>query len=313
MLVAQIQKRQSRWNPKGKEPQLSPRHIEAFKLLTRYTYLTRLHFQAFLGGDTSSWQEALRNLTAAGYLERPKQQRQHYNANYRPLVYSLGNRGLYALQERGVDALKPRAHRNFAHELMTSELMASFELGAREMRVRLVTWPEILASQSLPEATKRAPKPYTIPLRYDGEDHQITADGQPFGIAWPNDKGTVFYFCAGIEADCATEPLETSDFERSSIYKKFTLYLEIEKHQLYRSHFGFPNMLVPFITTNRVRLESMKRVLERVTNGKGSKSILFGAPYPAFTSFEKPLPPSGFALTNNYERVGFPPFSFLTA
>ena len=132
----------SRWTPKGKEPKLSPRHIEAFKLLARYKYLTRPHFEAFLGGDSTSWQVALLNLTGAGYLERPRSQRSHYNANYRPLVYSLGERGLRALQEHGIDAAKPRAHQNFAHELMTSELMASFELGARHAGVRLLTWPQ---------------------------------------------------------------------------------------------------------------------------------------------------------------------------
>ena len=96
-----------------------------------------------------------------------------------------------------------------------------------------------------------------------------------------------YFFCPGIEADCATEPLETDNFERSSIIKKFYLYLEIEKHELYRSHFGFPNMLIPFITTNPIRLQSMKDKLHKITNGKGSKIILFGKPYPAFTTFEK--------------------------
>jgi len=303
----------SRWSPNGKEPKLSPRHIEAFKLLTRYKYLTRPHFQAFLGGDTSAWQIALVNLTSAGYLERPKPQRNHYNANYRPLVYSLGDRGLHALQERGIEAIKPRAHQNFAHELMTSELMASFELGAREAGARLLTWSDILKSDSLPEATRRSPKPYSVRVRYDGDDHTIEADGHPFGIARVVDGRSRYFFCPGIEADCATEPLETDNFERSSIIKKFYLYLEIEKQQLFRSHFGFPNLLVPFITTNPVRLQSMKEKLHKITNGYGSKIILFGKPYPAFTTFEKPLPPSGHALTTTYDRVGFPSFNFLTS
>jgi Replication-relaxation len=312
-MPAGTRKYTSRWTPKGKEPKLSPRHIEAFRLLTRYKYLTRPYFQAFLGGDKTSWQVALLNLTGAGYLERPKPQRNHYNANYRPLVYSLGDRGLHTLQERGVDAVKPRAHQNFAHELMTSELMASFELGVREAGLRLLTWSDILKSESLPEGTRRSPKPYSIPVRFNDEDHHVEADGHPFGIVRIVDGRSRYFFCPGIEADCATEPLETDNFKRSSIIKKLHLYLEIEKHELYRSYFGFPNILVPFITTNSVRLHSMKEKLRKITNGKGSKIILFGKPYPAFTTFERPLPPSGHALTSTYERVGYPSFNFLAS
>jgi hypothetical protein len=307
----------SRWNPSAAfEPRLTERHIEAFKLLTRYTYLPSPYFPAFLGGHRDSWQEALRNLTGAGYLDRPKQQRQHCNANYRPLVYALGERGFHALRERGIECERPRARRNFAHELMTGELIASFELGAREAGVRLITWSDILKSENLPELTRRSAKPFHMPVTLvaDGtrREMHIAADGQPFGIERTDNGRKLYFFCPGVEADCGTEPVDTSDFERSSIYKKLVLYEAIHADGIHRSHFGFPNFYVPMITTNKARVQSMMDLLRRIAGGGGSKIFLFKT-FPAFTSFEKPPAPSGRMLTEDWQRVGYPPFNFLTS
>jgi len=307
----------SRWKPNGTvEPRLSERDITLFKLLTRYVYLPSGYIVALLQGEKRTWQDRLKNLTGAGHIARPKQQRQHANANYRPLVYALADRGFNALRERGVEHGRPRAHSSFAHELMTCELMASFELGARWSGVRLIPWEDILRSESLPETTRQSPNPYRIPVSVtiDGRPFSthIVADGQPFGIARMIDGRPAYFFCPGVEADCGTEPVDTSDFARSSIYKKFVLYLAIEAQGIHRSHFGFPNFYVPFVTTTEIRARSMMDVLRRITGQKGSRIFLFKT-FPAFTSFEKPRPPSGHMLTEDWLRVGFPTFNFLTS
>ena len=85
----------------------------------------------------------------------------------------------------------------------------------------------------------------------------------------------------------ALTPIDASDFQRSSLFKKFVLYLEVEAQGIYRSHFGLPNLYVPIVTTNAVRLASMMRLLERITGGAGSKTILFKT-FPAFTSPGRP-------------------------
>ena len=65
---------------------------------------------------------------------------------------------IYELDERGLSFLPKSYHRNFAHELMVSQITASIELRAREKtNVRVIIWPEILASHSIPEATWPAP------------------------------------------------------------------------------------------------------------------------------------------------------------
>ena len=140
----------------------------------------------------------------------------------------------------------------------------------------------------------------------------VVADGAPFGVARSDGTQTTHFFCPGIEADCGTEPIDVSDFQRSSLYKKFALYLAIETHRIYRAHFGFPNLYVPVVTTTAARLASMMRLLQRITGGAGSKNILFKT-FPSFTSPEKPPAPSGHMLTEDWQRVGHPPFNFLTS
>jgi hypothetical protein len=310
--------RSSRWtrNPTRaprKTACLSAHDIAIFSVLARYRYLPADYIHTFVGGNFKHLIHRLNVLSREPnlFLNRPPQQRANADANRRRLIYELDQRGIHLLQQHGGELLqRTRPPANFAHELMVCQIMASFELGARKRDVRLITWSQILASESLPEQTRCSLKPYSIPVRFEGTTVSIAADGQPFGIARCDNHGSSYFFCPGIEADCGTEPIDTSDFERSSIFKKFTLYLAIEEQGLHRTHFGFPNFYVPFVTTNPVRLASMMRLLNRITRGAGTRFIAFKT-FPAFTSFEKPLAPSGHMLTEDWQRVGYPPFNFL--
>ncbi len=58
-------------------------------------------------------------------------------------------------------------------------------------------------------------------------------------------------------------------------------------------------------------MQSMMQLLEKITEGRGSKMFLFKT-FPAFTSFEKPPPPTGHMLTEPWHRVGYSPL-FLTS
>ena len=111
----------------------------------------------------------------------------------------------------------------------------------------------------------------------------------------------------GLARHVAAIALDASDFDRSSIAKKFAAYSAIAEQRIYRSHFGFPNFFVPIIAATETRMQSMIRLLEKVTNGRGSKMFLFKT-FLAFTSAEKPPGPSGHMLTEPWHRAGFPSF-----
>jgi hypothetical protein len=200
---------------------------------------------------------------------------------------------------------------------MVCRVMASIDLGARRSpHIRLIGWNEILANPKTPLVLRSAARPTSIPvcLTLSGEtlSTEIVADGMPFGIERTRpDGGRAFIFCPGIEADTGTEPLQSYDFERSSIYKKLLAYGAIADQRIYASHFGFPNFFVPFVTATEARMRSMMRCLERITDGRGSPIFLFKT-FPAFTAFERPPAPTGHMLTESWQRVGSPPLDLAT-
>ena len=111
-----------------------------------------------------------------------------------------------------------------------------------------------------------------------------------------------FRFFPGIEADTGTEPISVSNFERTSIFSKFKAYLAIEANETYRTHFGFPIFFVPFVTTSPSRMRSMMDELDRVTGGRGSKTIIF--------KVANPDGPAGYLFNEPWERVGHDPIVF---
>jgi hypothetical protein len=289
------------------------RDIDIFKLLVRYRYLPSDYIHTFVGGNGKALLHRLNLLSRKPnlYLSRPHQQRQNAGANYRPLIYQLDERGSRVLRERGFPFLAKSHHHNFAHELMVAQITASIELGTKaNASVRLITWPEILTHERMPAATRESATPAAIRVSYSlrGERRcdEINADARPFGLQRTIDGKTNYLFFPGIEADCASEPIDAGDTARSSIAKKLAAYMAIAEQGLHRSHFGFPNFFVPFITTNDARLRTMMDLLHRMTAGRGSKTLLFKT-FPSFTSPERPPPAGGHMLTEPWQRVGNSP------
>ena len=138
------------------------RDIEIFKLLARYRYLPSDYIHAFIGGNAKALTRRLNLLSRKPnlYLARPHQQRESASANHRPLIYELDERGLRVLRERGAAPPPKSYHRNFAHELMVSEITASIELGTRQCgHVRLIPWQEILSKRAYAPLDPRIREP----------------------------------------------------------------------------------------------------------------------------------------------------------
>lgn len=318
--VARKSCRSSRWTRSpvfaGDKPVvISPteRDIEILKLLARYRYLPSDYIHAFIGGNAKALSRRLNLLSRKPnlYLARPDQQRESASANHRPIIYELDERGARLLRDHGVSVQPKTYHRNFGHELMVAQVTASIELGTKECTpTRLISWSEILGSSNTPAATRSARTPAAIPVTFSlGTDQvtlNLTADAQPFGLERVIEARRTYLFFPGIEADCATEPLDASDPDRSSIAKKLAAYTAVAEQRIYHSHFGFPNFLVPIVTATPARMHSMMRLLDRMTDGRGSKLFLFKT-FPLFTSFAAPPKAGGHILTEPWQRVGHPP------
>src|SRR5712691_9684847 len=190
MNAAAAPQRNSRWTRRPtfgarKTAQLSLHDIAIFAVLARYLYLPADYIHALVGGSFKHLIHRLNVLSREPnlFVNRPAQQRANANANYRPMIYELDERGIRVLQERGVEHQRTRSPASFPHELMVCQTMASFELGARDAGVRLITWNDILRSERLPETTRRSTKPFHIPTSATvaGQllETHIAADGQP--------------------------------------------------------------------------------------------------------------------------------------
>ena len=98
------------------------------------------------------------------YVARPQQQRANASANCRRQIYELSEKGVRLMHERGLICERSRTPSSFAHELMICQLMASFELGIRETGTQLIDLDRYSAKSNLPDATRRSPTPFRIPV-----------------------------------------------------------------------------------------------------------------------------------------------------
>ncbi len=259
------------------------------------------------------------------FLEVPAPSWEAANARYRPAIYKRGKKGTDALRDRGRDATDIRHKKEFRHELGVNLIAASFDIGGKEYSsLSLITKEDILGHKACPASTREAREPFKIeaPFTYKGrngkqipvENAHILHDWYPMGICHTMGERTLRLFMPGVEFDRRSEPLDTEDYERSSITKKLCQMLELFKRydgiDGYQEHYGIPNAVIPFWTINEVHMRSMMRRLHEITEGKGSDRILFGN-MSDFSTFEKLPLPTGWALSYDYKRVGFPDFNFL--
>ena len=284
---------------------MTERQKQLLAFLERNRYATFDDIHAFLSGDPTALRYTIRVLKAKpnSYIKVCDQHAEERNLRRR-LAYELDEKGIEYLRSTGKIIPDRRYVRNFSHAALASHATASLEAGIRAApNARLIGWSEILSSESMPAATKRMEHPAGMRAAYQVQgvayEKVVRADSPPFGIVVSLDDRKKFRFFPGIEADTGSEPIAVSNFERTSIFSKFMAYLAIESEKTYQSHFGFPSFFVPFVTTNGSRMRSMMDELDRITNGRGSKTLIFKV------ASRESAP--GYLFNEPWERVGFEP------
>jgi hypothetical protein len=311
--------RNSRWSRepklgKAREPiiaRLSEHDLAILKLLARYRYIPSDYLAALTGRSLPALQARLEILYRKpnAYINRPHQQRANADANTTRLIYELDDKGADELRNRGLTYSRKKYLRNFAHELMTCTIAASFEIGAnRNNALRILSWQQLIDSPQMPDATKQLANPQVLTFERDSQIERLASDWRPF-VVERNLGSKSYAFVFGFEADCGTEPLDTADTERTSIRNKFLAYLSALDQDVPRQQFGATTFLIPFVTTTGARMHSMMELLQRLGPGALGKRFLFKH-IASFTSFEKPAPATGHMLLDPWQRAGFEPFSF---
>lgn len=308
----------------GKRIELTDRDIELFKLLNRYHFLRSNFLYAFLGGNSETrFKERLGHLYHDGrYINRPEQQWQFANCRYMPVIYELDDRGEHVLRERGLihndsPLLKKGrmgACRQFAHQLMICDCMASIELGVRQdQNLRFISWQEIIAK--VPETTRKLDNPFAIPvsilhtLQRTGvtqrADIRIVPDGI-FGLEYTRDGSKAYRFFA-LEADRNTQPVIRSDLQQTSYLRKILGYRQISAQSIHKSHLGLPNLFVLTVTTNEHHMVNIMSLVRGLAHEGKSRLFLFKM-MSSLGDFEKAPTPTLDMLTGPWVRVGYEVF-----
>lgn len=308
----------------GKRIELTERDIELFKLLNRYRFLRSNFLYAFLGGNSETrFKERLGDLYHDGrYINRPEQQWQFANCRHMPVVYELDDEGEQVLRDGGVmqsdsPLLKKGrmgAYRQFAHELMICDCMASIELGVRQDRsLRFISWQEIIAKA--PERTRQLDNPFAIPVSISHTfaragatqraDIRIVPDAL-FGLEYASDGKKTYRFFA-LEADRNTQPVIRSNLQQTSYLRKILAYRQIASQDIHKSHLGLPILLVLTAATNQPHMTNIMSLVRELAHEGKSKLFLFKT-MSTLGDFKKAPEPSGTILSEAWQRVGYEPF-----
>jgi hypothetical protein len=280
--------------------------------LVRYRLLSADYIAALVGSSQKYMTTVLQVLKSEPqrYIKLCDEQADPNNQRYylhTTLYYELDSAGITQLRERGFSIPPRKRVTNFVHQIMEDQIMASFEIGAKD-GVQQIDRNAVLANPQTPNHTRLLAEPECIPLPdVNGKPRFYRPDGTFFVI---KNEGK-FAFVPGIEADCGTEPINATDYARSSIRRKFFDIVTILENDLHVRHFGARTFFVPFYFPTERRMENAKHYWKEETESCPAfrKNVLFRT-HPLFTSKEKPQA-TGHAITEPYQRVGYPPFSFV--
>lgn len=304
----------------GKRIELTERDVELFKLLSRYRYLRSNFLYSFLGGNSETrFKERLGHLYHDGkHINRPPQQWQFANCRHMPHIYELDQRGEEVLRQQGLVQYdspllqkgRAGACRQFAHELMICDCIASIELGGRGDRdLRFISWQEIIAKA--PEETRSLRNPFELSVSISHAfsnakdvqraDIKIVPDAL-FGLEY-GAHGQKSYRFFVLEADRNQMPVTRSNLRQSSYLRKILAYRAIAAQNLHKSHLGIPNFLVLNVITNERHMKTIMALLDEITAKKGSQTFLFKS-ISTLGDFRMAPAPTPHILTAPWQRAG---------
>ncbi len=239
------------------------------------------------------------------YLVRPPQQFRTLDSRYNQLVYDVAPAGWQALERSGLDMSKrPAPSGPWLHRFMTSCITASIELAILERSdLSYIPQSEILARAG-------AELRNTVTIAAPDTGYRYAKDLIPdavFGLRYHTDRGDRFRFFA-VEADRATEPTTSSNWNRKSFERSLLQYDAYVAGRVYRDHLGLTApLLVLNVLSDERRLE---RMIDFTTSRypKGNAFMLFQA-WADFGPVFRPPEPNLALLTSCWQRGGMPGFT----
>jgi hypothetical protein len=211
---------------------LTPRDLGMFEVLDCHGWLPTTYIAALLGASRKKVVERLNLLFHSGYVYRPSQQQNAYNAPYQALTYALDEAGRKALGSRANQKATPPGGWAL-HQFMVSCITASIELACRKHGFKFITQEQIITGSlsNHPSLDLQVRKGKLIP-------------DQLFGIKYPDGKHRFF----ALEADRATEDRERFDMKTAQYHDVFV-------NKTYKSAWGIQDLKCLVVTTSSSRID----------------------------------------------------------
>jgi hypothetical protein len=234
------------------------------------------------------------------YLVRPVQQFRTFDSRYNQLVYDLTPTGWKALKRSGFDTERCTAPSGpWLHRHMTACITASIELASLERDdVSYIPQSAILARAN---ATLRHPVSIIDPATKRLGMKDIIPDAL-FGLQYHTSNGDRFRFFA-VEADRATEPTTSADWNRKSFERNLLQYDAYVAGGAYKQHL---KLTAPLLVLNVLSdLARMERMIEFTAKQypHGNSFMLFQA-WEAFGGAFRPPRPQSSLLMGDWVRGG---------
>jgi Replication-relaxation len=234
------------------------------------------------------------------YLMRPPQQFRTIDSRYNQLVYDLASAGWRALSRlQKHDGKRAAPSGPWLHRFMTACITASIELACRARNdISYIPQSEILKRA---DAELRCPVNIVDPVTKRAMTKDLIPDAL-FGLCYHTPAGDRFRFFT-VEADRATEPTTTNNWNRKSFLLNVMQYEAYVSGGAYRKHLGLSAPLfVLTVSSDTKRTERMVDVT--------AKHYLFGNAFMLFQTWEdfgpvfRPPHPQSSLLMGDWVRGG---------
>lgn len=260
--------RRNRLKPTSTGKRVSPtaRDLLWFAKLAEHGPLPSSFLLAFANDSRKSEKRAKERLTdlfnedntphGGPYLIRPPQQFRTIDSRYNQLAYDLAPAATAALEDAG-DFVKSARSGPWLHNFMVSCITASIELACLNCKdLSYIPQGKILRRA---DAELRCPVPVVDPQSGKTYTKDLLPDSI-FGLEYLTDEGGKFRFFV-VEADRATEPATSSNFNRKSFQRHLRQYEQYVERRLYKQHLSLTApMLVLNVTSDAKRLDKMLKV-----------------------------------------------------
>jgi len=308
--------RRSRTEPQstGKRVTPQPRDLLWFEKLHEHGPLPSFFLLDYAKDTHKSEKRAKERLTdlfnenrtpdGGPYLSRPPQQFRTIDSRYNSLVYDLTISSRKALQRSSIANQAGNTNAGpWLHRHMVACITASIELACIEQEnISYISQHEILKRA---DTELRYPTTITEP---SGSTYikDLIPDAL-FGLCYHTSDGDRFRFYM-VEADRATEPATSKNFNRKSVLRNLLQYQDYIENGLYRDHLQLSSpLLVLNIVPDAKRMAQMLKLVGNMMPDGCSYQLFqtwedFGA------VFKPPVPNPAF-LIGDWERAIFRPFN----